>query len=86
MGHIRGVGRVCHRESYGNSDRGDGYNGRGMGGLSCQEIIIDVSASGFGAAVMTEKTSICRKGIRKSERESRERTTCQNYRHGMDGD
>ena len=85
MGHIGGGGLCCHGISYGNGGGGDDNDGRGMGGSPCQEIVVVVSASGFGPAVMTEQISIWRQGRRRIRRESGERTAGKQRRDSRDG-
>ena len=65
-------GRGYHGSSNGDSDGGnDGDDGRGMRGSSCHDIFFAVSALCFGPAVMTERISIRRQGLRKRETERR---------------
>ena len=57
-----------------------------MKGSSCQEIVVAVSGSCFRPAVMTERISIRRQGLRRSKRESMERKTGQKYKYDRDGE
>ena len=50
------------------ANRGGGNDGRVMVGSSCLEIVVAISASSFGPAVMTERISRWRQGLQRSKK------------------
>ena len=75
--YIGGGGRGCRGHSDGDNYGSNADNERRMGGYSYRYIVVAISTSSFGPAVMSERILRHMQRLRQSkgERESGERTT-----------